>query len=116
MLKQLKCIHLILKNFYGLIGINENAVIYLKEYIVVGGMPRVVTEFTNISNFIHVLKIQRNIVENYLEDMAKYADKNEKGKAREYFLSVPKQLSKDYKKFQYSMIEKKVLLKSLVVA
>ena len=58
-------------------------------------------------NFINVSKIQKDIVDNYLDDIAKYAVGTEKAKARECFLSIPKQLSKDYKKFQYSLIEAK---------
>ena len=76
-----------------------------KEYIVVGGMPRVVDEFVTTHDFSKVLKIQRDIVDNYLEDIAKYAISSEKAKARECFLSIPKQLAKDYKKFQYTLVD-----------
>jgi predicted AAA+ superfamily ATPase len=40
-----------------------------------------------------------------MDDITKYAEGVEKTKARSCLLSVPKQLSKDYKKFQYSIIE-----------
>ena len=43
----------------------------------------------------------------YTDDIAKYAEGNEKTKARACFLSIPKHLSKDYKKFQYSLVESK---------
>lgn len=76
-----------------------------KEYIVVGGMPRVVDEFVTTHDFSKVLKIQRDIVDNYLDDIAKYAISSEKAKARECFLSIPKQLAKDYKKFQYTLVD-----------
>ena len=78
----------------------------LKEYIVVGGMPRVVFDFVTNHNFGNVLKLQRAIVEDYKDDIAKYAEGNDKAKARNCFLSIPKQLAKDYKKFQYSVVEK----------
>ena len=76
-----------------------------KEYIVVGGMPRPVDEFVTTHNFASVLKIKRAILEDYLDDIAKYAVGAEKAKARACFLSIPKHLSKDYKKFQYSIVE-----------
>lgn len=76
-----------------------------KEYIVVGGMPRVVNEFVTTHDFSKVLKMQRDIVNNYLDDIAKYAISSEKAKARECFLSIPKQLAKDYKKFQYTLVD-----------
>jgi hypothetical protein len=76
-----------------------------KEYIVVGGMPRIVSEYVTSHDFSKVLKMQRDIVDNYLDDIAKYAISSEKAKARECFLSIPKQLAKDYKKFQYTLVE-----------
>lgn len=77
-----------------------------KEYIVVGGMPRVVDEFVNTHNFANVLRIQKAIVNDYTDDIAKYAEGTEKAKARACFLSIPKHLSKDYKKFQYGIVER----------
>ena len=77
-----------------------------REYIVVGGMPRAVDEFVNTHNFANVLKIQRAIINDYTDDIAKYADGAEKTKARACFLSIPKHLAKDYKKFQYGIVER----------
>lgn len=77
-----------------------------KEYIVVGGMPRVVQEFVTTHNFANVLRLQRGIISDYSDDITKYAEGSEKAKARACFLSIPKHLSKDYKKFQYSLVEK----------
>ena len=75
-----------------------------KEYIVVGGMPRVVSEFVTNHNFADVLKLQRAILTDYTDDISKYAEGNKKTKARECFLSIPKHLAKDYKKFRYSLV------------
>ena len=77
-----------------------------REYIVVGGMPRVVQEFVDTNNFGNVLKLQRDIISDYANDIAKYAEGTEKVKARSCFYSIPKQLAKDYKKFQYSLVER----------
>jgi predicted AAA+ superfamily ATPase len=41
-----------------------------------------------------------------MDDIAKYAESAEKTKARSCFLSIPKQLAKDFKKFQFSIVEK----------
>ncbi len=51
-----------------------------------------------------VRKIQRQIVEDYYRDMAKYAEAKDKIKAHECFSSIPLQLSKDNKKFQYKLV------------
>ena len=53
-----------------------------------------------------MLRIQRAILEDYKDDIAKYAEGAEKVKARACFDSIPKHLSKDYKKFRYSLVEK----------
>lgn len=86
-------------------AMHEKMLELFKEYIVVGGMPRVVDEFTSTHNFANVLKLQKAIISDYLDDIAKYAEGTEKTKARACFLSIPKHLSKDYKKFRYGYVE-----------
>ena len=86
-------------------AMHEKMMQLFREFIVVGGMPRVVSEFIENHNFANVLEIQKEIIRNYLDDIAKYAEGTEKAKARECFLSIPKQLAKDYKKFQYSLVQ-----------
>lgn len=85
-------------------AMNERMMNLFKEYIVVGGMPRVVNDFVQNHNFVNVLKIQKAIISDYEDDIAKYAEGTEKAKARACFLSIPKHLSKDYKKFRYSLV------------
>jgi len=46
------------------------------------------------------------ILNSYLADMSKYADNNESAKIRGAFQSLPVQLSKENKKFQYKLIRK----------
>jgi len=86
-------------------AMHERMMELFKEYIVVGGMPKVVSEFVSTHNFANVLKLQKAIILDYLDDIAKYAQGTEKTKARACFLSIPKHLSKDYKKFRYSYVE-----------
>ena len=76
------------------------------QYTVVGGMPDVVETFVNSKQMNEVLQIQRDIVRSYEDDMVKYADKKDKSCIRECFQSIPKQLSKVNKKFQYSVVKK----------
>jgi hypothetical protein len=77
-----------------------------REYIAVGGMPEVVSNFVKTENFNNVLKTQQNIIADYLDDIAKYASGNDKAKAKECFHAIPRNLAKEYKKFQYSVVEK----------
>lgn len=53
-----------------------------------------------------VLQIQRDIIRAYKDDMVKYADKKDKANIKECFQSISKQMSKENKKFQYSVVKK----------
>ena len=76
------------------------------QYAVVGGMPEAVQEFVNTKDMSKVLSIQSDIVSSYKDDMIKYASKKDKPNIRECFESIPNQLSKENKKFQYSVVKK----------
>ena len=78
----------------------------LLQYTVVGGMPDVVQTFINTKQMDEVLQIQRDIIRSYEDDMVKYVEKKDKANIKECFNSIPKQLSKENKKFQYSVIKK----------
>lgn len=78
----------------------------LLQYVVVGGMPDAVQTFVNTRQMNEVLRIQRDIVRSYEDDMVKYAEKKDKSHIKECFQSIPKQLSKENKKFQYSVVKK----------
>ncbi|MCL2112286.1 MAG: AAA family ATPase [Clostridiales bacterium] len=87
-------------------GVHERMMELFRRHIVVGGMPAAVAAFVNESNYASVLEIQKGIIQDYLDDIAKYAEGSEKAKARACFLSIPKNLAKDHKKFQYSTVQK----------
>lgn len=84
----------------------------LLQYITVGGMPAVAESFVRTRQMNTVLKMQRDILSGYKEDMIKYASDQDKSRIRECFDSIPKQLAKEYKKFQYSVIKKGSLAKN----
>ena len=80
---------------------------YLQEYIVVGGLPEVVDTYIATKDFYQVHLLQEKILRDYQDDIAKYALNQDKIKAKQCFLSIPRQLSKENHKFQYSVVEKK---------
>ncbi|MDR2828415.1 MAG: ATP-binding protein [Acholeplasmatales bacterium] len=87
--------------------INNTMFDYLKEYIIVGGMPDVVLSFITDKNFNKVHAAQQKILDDYEMDVKKYASINEKPKIRNVYYSIPNQLAKENKKFMYSVIDKK---------
>lgn len=78
----------------------------LLEYTVVGGMPDVVQSFVDNRDMASVLRIQRDIVRAYEDDMVKYAPAADKPLIKQCFQSIPRQLAKENKKFQYSLAKK----------
>lgn len=78
----------------------------LLKYIIVGGMPRAVDEYVKTRNIEVVTNIQKSIISEYRDDVIKYAIKNDKMRILECFDSIPNQLSKENKKFQFSVIRK----------
>ena len=86
---------------------NDTMLRNLREYMIIGGMPAVVNTFLETGNYSEVHKVQTSIIDSYLDDIAKYAPTPEKPKARNCYLSLPKQLAKENKKFKYGVIEKR---------
>ena len=76
----------------------------LREYLVVGGMPDVVNTFFETNNFQAVYNKQKAILSEYEEDIKKYAKEQERQKIRDCYNSIPRQLAKEYTKFQYTAV------------
>ena len=79
---------------------------WYRLYLYIGGMPASVREYTNQGTLNNIPEIQNMILNSYLADMSKYADNNESAKIRGAFQSLPVQLSKENKKFQYKLIRR----------
>ena len=75
-----------------------------KEYLIIGGMPAVVKSFVTNKNFSGTLKLQKQILLDYEEDITKYAGGLDKGKILNVYRKIPVFLSKDNKKFQISKV------------
>ena len=87
-------------------GIHNVMMELLYRYVIVGGLPEVVNKFLETKNIELIYQVQRNLIAEYEEDMIKYADDADKSRIRECFESIPKQLARDNKKFQYSVVRK----------
>ena len=76
-----------------------------KEYMIIGGMPAIVNEFVKNKNYSGTLKMQKQILLDYEEDITKYAKGLERGKILNVYHKIPVFLGKENKKFQISKIE-----------
>ena len=79
----------------------------LREYIIVGGMPEVVSDFMEFKDFGRVQEIQDKILASYADDISQHAKGAEKVKVRKCYDSIPRQLARENKKFRYSEVESK---------
>lgn len=77
-----------------------------KEYMIIGGMPAVVRLFIEHDNYSGTLKLQRQLLQDYEEDITKYAGGLDKAKILQIYRSIPVFLGKDNKKFQISKVAK----------
>lgn len=76
-----------------------------KEYMVLGGMPAVVFTFITQKNYSGTLKLQKQLLLDYEEDITKYAHGLDKGKILDIYRKIPVFLGKDNKKFQISKVK-----------
>ena len=77
-----------------------------REYIVIGGMPAIVSRFVTNKNYSGTLQMQRQILLDYEEDITKYAHGLDKGKILNIYRKIPVFLGKENKKFQISKVSK----------
>ena len=87
---------------------HDEAIRLYHEYLCVGGMPDAINNFVN--NELDILKFNQNILSDikiaYMADMNKYLEnKNESVKIETVYNSIPEQLAKENKNFQYTVLE-----------
>lgn len=75
-----------------------------KDYMIVGGMPAIVSRFVENKNFSGILKMQQQILLDYEEDITKYAGGLDKTKILNCYRKIPVFLGNENKKFQISKI------------
>jgi predicted AAA+ superfamily ATPase len=76
-----------------------------REYLAVGGMPEAVAYHAETGDYSKLQDIQSTILNSYVADITKYAETSETIKILHAYESLPKQLLKENRKFQYSVIK-----------
>ena len=76
------------------------------HYCILGGMPAVIADFLNNNSFLVIKNPQTLILNEYIADMSKYASPATAIKIRSCYSSIPTQLAKENKKFQYKVVKK----------
>lgn len=87
-------------------ALHDAAMTLYRQYLVVGGMPECVMQFSETKDYILVRHTQDTILASYLNDMSKYNNLNEIKKTRLTYDNITVQLSKKNTHFQYKLIKK----------
>ena len=74
------------------------------DYCVLGGMPAVVSKYIETGTFEGSLETQRQLLEDYKEDIRKYADGLDQTRILNVYNRIAPQLAKENKKFQISKV------------
>ena len=78
---------------------------YMRWFMMVGGMPEAVQEFSSTRLFNGVRRIQKDLMEGYGDDIGSYAEGRYKDRVRRCLDSISSQLARDNKTFLYSDME-----------
>jgi hypothetical protein len=88
------------------VPIHNKAIERYKQYLVLGGMPAVIQKFIDTGSIVAPTDIQNRILSDYSADMAKYANPSLAVKIRGCYDSIPVQLAKENRKFQYKLVQR----------
>lgn len=91
-------------DFEMLAAFRERLTDYLRLYYYVGGMPEVVQSYLDHRDFTRTRAIQQDILQAYEHDFSKHLGTSTAQRCREVWASVPRQLSKENKKFTFGAV------------
>lgn len=77
---------------------------HFHDYMTIGGMPAVVNSFVKNGHFAGTLQMQRQLLQDYEEDITKYAQGLDKAKVKNVYNHISTFLAKENKKFQITKV------------
>lgn len=80
-------------------SVHETMLRLFAAYLVVGGMPEVVQRYVDTHDIAQVVRLQRDILDLYRLDIAKYAERGDRTKIRAIFDAIPSQLNDRNRRF-----------------
>ncbi len=87
-------------------ALHNEAMDLYKRFLIIGGMPAAVKEYLDTASFLTVKDVQGRVLNEYIADMAKYANPATTVKIRACYNSIPAQLAKENVKFQYKTVQR----------
>ena len=83
---------------------------YVRKYFITGGMPAVVKEYVSTRDVIKCQRIQRSIIDTYIDDFAKYSSVSKHVYLRKVFNAVPAMVGQ---KFVYAQVDRYIKSREL---
>ena len=89
-------------------AIHEKALDLYKKYLILGGMPAVISDYISKNKSIAdvTFSIQDDIITSYLADMNKYTENTESIKNSKIYHAIPKELARENNTFKFSLVDK----------
>lgn len=84
--------------------INAKFLELTREYIVVGGMPEVVSHYVDTPHYGDVQRTQEKLLDSSVDDIHKYADTQDVQKIEQCYMAIPRLLAKENRKFKYAEV------------
>lgn len=76
------------------------------DFCILGGMPEVISTYIENNSFLDTLRIQKQLLLDYEEDIRKYASGIDQTRILNVYRHIPIQLAKENKKFQITKVAK----------
>lgn len=86
-------------------AMHRKAMAWLRQYLIVGGMPQAVLKYSETRDFDEVDRQKRIILNLYRNDISQYADRQET-RVTQIFDGIPSQLQRHEKRFRLALLRK----------
>ncbi|MDR0853142.1 MAG: AAA family ATPase [Clostridiales Family XIII bacterium] len=86
-------------------AVHQTMMTLFRYYVIVGGMPEVVQKFVDTHDIGEVVKLQKDILSLYRQDITKYS-KESKNRIKDIFDRIPAELNTQNRRFMLSDISK----------
>lgn len=78
---------------------------YIRKYIYIGGMPSVVQKYLDTGDIEQVKREKQKVLETFMNEFEKVESKPLRDKVKQVWKSIPAQLEKENKKFQFGVVK-----------
>ena len=86
--------------------IHEKLLKFVRKYFVIGGMPAVVSQFSDKEDYRGALREQKNLLQTYIDDFSKYKKRVDTARLQKVFMKFPLLVGQKVKYVNIDRLEK----------